>query len=104
MADRLSVSLLLGHVFHNPQIRSIGIEYQCLILRPKGFISILSLGSHDREPESTPQSPKKLLPRKRRELDTDGFETHIVRLIRRLLLPAHTQVVAKAITAARGLV
>lgn len=96
--------MLLSNVFNNRQIRWIDIGNQRLILRPKGFVPILSLERHDIELESNPESSKNSLLRKSHELGTDGFQTHIVQLTRRLVTPAHTQAVAQAITAACGLV
>lgn len=104
IAVRLLVSMLLCNVFNNRQVRWIDIGNQRLILGPKGLVPILLLERHDIELESNPESSKKSLLRKGHELDTDGFQTHIVQLTRRLVTPAHTHAVAQAITAAGGLV
>lgn len=75
-----------------------------MTLRPEGFVLILSLEMYDSEPEPTTESSKKSLCRKHRELDIDVFETHLARLITRLVTPEHTQSVAQAITAALDLI
>lgn len=59
---------------------------------------------HDSEPEPTTESSKKSLCKKHRELDIDVFETHLARLIRRMVTLEHTQSVAQAITDALGLI
>lgn len=103
IADRLSVRVLLGNLYNICQVTPIDIGNQRLILRPKRIVPIFSLEKQNTELESSPEPSKKSLPRKRFELDTDVFETHIVRLTRRLVIPAHTQAIAQAITAARDL-
>lgn len=55
IVTRRSVKLLLGNLFHKRPIRSIYIENQPSIRRPKRFVPILSLEKHVTKPEAIPR-------------------------------------------------